>query len=84
MFSHDFRFVPSPIFKIDSRIVSVKMTVNPNPTGDLTQDFSNCTVDPIAMKYNPVRIRYEQDLFEQVSRPVEQVPLVYKIIGKQF
>ena len=63
MLSHDFRFVPSPIFKIDSRIVTFKMTVNPNPTGDLTQDFSSCKIDPIAMKYNPVRIRYEQELF---------------------
>ena len=54
---NNFRFIPSPIFKIDSRAVSVKMRVNPNPKGDLTRDFSSCKVDHEQMKYNPVRIR---------------------------
>ena len=51
------RFIPSKIFKIDSRAVTVKMTVNPNPKGDLTLNLSGCSLDPEVMKYRPIRVR---------------------------
>jgi uncharacterized protein with ParB-like and HNH nuclease domain len=34
------------------------MTVNPNPKGDLTQNFSGCNLDSDLMKYNPIRVKF--------------------------
>jgi hypothetical protein len=52
------RFVPSLVFKIDSKAVSVKLNVNPNPKGDLTKNYTSCMLDPDEMKYDPIRIRF--------------------------
>jgi len=57
-YSYFARFVPSLVFKIDSKAVSVKLNVNPNPKGDLTKNFTNCMLDPDQMKYSPIRIRF--------------------------
>lgn len=50
--------MPSVQFKIDSKPVSVKLSVNPDPKGDLTVDLSSCDLDASAMKYTPIRIRF--------------------------
>ncbi len=53
---------------VDSSPVSVKIAVTPDPRNDeeLDDDFSDCKVDPEAMKYNPVRVRFKH-LSEKTS-----------------
>ncbi|XP_059078438.1 uncharacterized protein LOC131876911 [Tigriopus californicus] len=47
-------------FKIDSKPISVKIRVNPDPnTDNMTKRFdTDCAIDEDAMKYSPVKLRF--------------------------
>ncbi|CAM6054614.1 unnamed protein product [Sphagnum tenellum] len=49
----------SPNIKIDSKVISVQLTTNPDPATDNPgEDFSDCEVDTQSLKYTPVQIRF--------------------------
>ncbi len=49
-------FIRSSKIKMDSRGVSVKMRLGLDPN-DLSKDPTVCEVDPVQMKYHPVRVK---------------------------
>ncbi len=44
--------------KIDSKPITVKILVGPDPEGDLEENFASCTLEPTYTKYNPITIRF--------------------------
>jgi hypothetical protein len=51
--------VTATSFKLDSKVISVQVRVNPMPGVDNpAADFSDCQVDPEQMKYTPVSLTF--------------------------
>ena len=52
-----FRSIRAKDIKIDSKPISVKIKVAPDPE-DPTVDLSSCELDYEAMRYHPIKIRF--------------------------
>lgn len=65
-----YRTVQPKVFKLDSKPISVKIRVNPDPkTDNMTKRFDqDCAINQDAMKYSPVKLRFYHNDFMTSKR----------------